>query len=104
MSLRLSALLLVLGLFGALTAVALLDVGYFGILKPHFQSWGAGQVLADLSILGVLACFWMIQDARERGLKAWPFVILTLVAGSFGPLCYLVLRCLKADRRKFPQA
>jgi hypothetical protein len=100
MSIRLPALLLVIVVFGALSAIALMDAGYLGIFLPHFQSWGAGQVLADLAILGVLSCFWMVADARERGLTAWPFVILTLVAGSFGPLFYLVLRELKAGARK----
>ncbi len=40
MSARFIALVAVILLFGVLTALALMDVGYFGILKPHFQSWG----------------------------------------------------------------
>lgn len=97
MSMRVLSLLAVIALFGALTAAALLDVGYFGILAPHFQSWGAGQVLADLVILAILSCVWMVQDARARGATSWPFVALTLVAGSFGLLGYLLVREL-ADR------
>jgi hypothetical protein len=100
MSIRLLALIVVIGLFGVLSAIAMMDVGYFGIIEPHFQSWGGGQVLADLVILAVLACFWMVADARERGLNAWPFVIITLVVGSFGPLFYLVLREVKSGARK----
>lgn len=100
MSLRLLTLLIVLALFGALTTVALLDVGFLGILLPHFQAWGPAQVFADLVILAVLACIWMVQDARARGRAAWPFVFLTLLAGSFGPLVYLVTREL---RRRGPQ-
>ena len=95
MSARLLILLLVITLFGALTTLALLDVGYLGILLPQFQSWGAGQVLADLSILATLACIWMVLDARVCGLSAWPFILITLVAGSFGPLLYLIVRELK---------
>lgn len=95
MSSRLVALSAVIVSFGALSAIALSDVGYLGIILPHFQSWGAGQVLADLVIAAGLACFWMVADARERGRKAWPFVALTLVAGSFGPLLYLALRELR---------
>lgn len=97
MSGRLIALLFVIAAFGVLTALALMDVGYFGILKPHFLSWGAAQVFVDLVILAVLACVWMIKDAPARGLSAWPFVLVTLVAGSFGPLCYLVARELRAS-------
>lgn len=78
--------------FGALTAAALADVGYWGILAPHFQSLGAGQVLADLVILATLSIVWMLGDARTRGVPAWPYVVLTLAAGSFGPLLYLLHR------------
>ena len=92
MSMRFLVLVVVIALFGALSATALLNVGYFGIIAPHFKSWGAGQVLADLVIMCVLGCIWMVYDAPKRGLSAWPFVILTLVAGSFGPLLYLLLR------------
>ena len=82
--------------FGALTTTALIDVGYWGIIKPHFQSWGAAQVLADLVIVCILSCFWMVSDARKRGITSWPFIALTLVAGSFGPLLYLVTRELRS--------
>jgi uncharacterized membrane protein YqjE len=85
-------LLAVLAGFSALTAVALWHHGYFGILEPHFRTWGAAQVFADLVILAVLGCLWMVRDAPRHGLRAWPFVLVTLVAGSFGPLLYLAAR------------
>ena len=90
MSMSLVLLILVSVVFGALTAVALLDVGYLGIFLPHFQSWGAAQVFFDLVILAALACVWMVNDARARGRNPWPFVALTLVAGCFGVLFYLI--------------
>lgn len=96
MSTRLVALLAVLALFGALSVLALRDVGYFGLFAPHFQSWGGGQVFADLVILAVLGCLWMIADGRARGINPWPFVVATVLAGSFGVLFYLVLRELRA--------
>lgn len=92
MSARSLLLVAVIGLFGVLSGLALMDVGYWGILAPHFQSWGGGQVFADLVILAVLACVWMIEDGRARGINAWPFVIATMLLGSFGVLFYLVLR------------
>ncbi len=95
MSGRLLVLLLVIAGFGVLSALALLDVGYWGIVAPHFRSWGGAQVLTDLVILAILACFWMVRDARKHGLSAWPFLLVTLVAGSFGPLSYLVARELR---------
>jgi hypothetical protein len=100
MSARLVALLVVIALFGLLTVVALLDVGYLGIFLPHFQAWGPAQVFADLVILAVLACVWMVADGRARGINPWPFVAITLVAGSFGPLLYLVLREVRAGAAK----
>lgn len=95
-----SKLLLVVTIaFTALTALALADVGYLGIFEPHFQSWGGGQVLADLCILALLSCGWMIEDSRTSGVPAWPFVLVTFVAGSFGILSYLLVRA-----RKLPTA
>ena len=100
MSARLLLLLLVIALFAVLSAIALMDVGYFGIIEPHFQAWGPGQVFADLVILAVLACIWMFSDARASGINAWPFIAITLFFGSFGPLFYLVARELKLGARK----
>lgn len=99
MSVRMTLLLVVLALFGLLTAIALLDVGYFGILEPHFRSWGAAQVFADLVIACTLGCIWMVLDGRERGIGPWPFVVTTLFLGSFGLLGYLVVRELRSDAR-----
>jgi hypothetical protein len=96
MSTRLILLLVVIAAFGALTVMALLDAGYLGIFEPHFQTWGGGQVFADLVIMCVLGIVWMLADSRTSGVNAWPFVITTLVLGSFGVLFYLVARELKA--------
>jgi uncharacterized membrane protein YqjE len=96
MSVRFFALVAVIAAFAVLTALALLDVGFFGILQPHFRSWGGAQVFVDLVIVCLLACIWMVRDSRQSGLSPWPFVVLTLLAGSFGPLVYLALRELRA--------
>ncbi|MBX9652521.1 DUF2834 domain-containing protein [bacterium] len=83
---------IVLVLFGALTAVALYQHGYWGIVAPHFQSTGAGQVFADLVIALVLVLIWIWKDARALGRNPWPWVFATLALGSFGPLVYLLTR------------
>lgn len=85
-------LVMVLALFGALSAAALWQHGYWGIIAPHFQSFGAGQVFSDLVIALTLVMAWMWQDARARGRNPWPWIAATLVAGSFGPLVYLLTR------------
>jgi hypothetical protein len=83
-------LTIVLALFGALSAVALWHHGYWGLLEPHFKTFGAGQVLADLVIAVTLAMVWMWHNAKATGRNVWPWLALSLVAGSFGPLLYLL--------------
>ena len=95
-----AVLFAVIAAFGALTALALLDVGYLGILEPHFRSWGGAQVFTDLVIALLLACIWMAGDARAHNLPAWPFIALTLAAGSFGPLLYLLVREVRGPVRR----
>ncbi len=85
-------LVITLILFGALSAVALWQVGYLGILLPHFQSFGAGQVLADLVIALTLFMVWMWHDAKATGRNPWPWIAATIALGSFGPLVYLLTR------------
>lgn len=78
--------------FAALTAAALWQHGYLGILLPHFRSLAAGQVLADLVIALLLVLVWLWRDARGSGRNPWPWVAATLIFGSFGPLLYLLTR------------
>lgn len=96
MSGRFFALIAVIAAFGALSAMALLEVGYIGIFEQHLQNWAGMQVLTDLVIVCALAMIWMVQDARKSGITVWPFLVLTLTLGSFGPLFYLVARELRA--------
>jgi hypothetical protein len=81
--------------FGAYTSYAMLEVGYLGIWAAGFASVGSLQVLLDLVISCVLIASWMVIDAREKGRNPWPYLAITVLAGSFGPLLYLIL----ADRR-----
>ena len=81
-----------LALFSALTAIALWQHGYCGIIAPHFRSTGAGQVFADLTIALSLIMVWIWRDATTSGRRAWPWVLVTLALGSIGPLLYLLTR------------
>ncbi|MES1991661.1 MAG: DUF2834 domain-containing protein [Pseudomonadota bacterium] len=96
MSGRFFALIAIIAAFGTLSALALLETGYIGIFTMHMQSWAGLQVLADLVIVCLLAMIWMVHDARARGVTVWPFLVMTLALGSFGPLLYLVMRELRA--------
>jgi len=92
-------LLITLIAFSALTAVALWQHGYWGIIEPHFKSFGAAQVLADLTIALSLFMVWMWRDAKATGRNPWPWIVLTLVAGSISPLIYLLSRKTTKDAR-----
>ena len=85
-----ACLLMTLFLFGTLTAAALWQHGYWGILAPHFQSLAGGQVFADLVIALSLAMVWMWHDAKASGRNVWPWILATLAFGSFGLLIYLL--------------
>ena len=89
---RVALVALVTVAFGALTAYALMDVGYLGIFAAATHNAGALQVFVDLIIVCGLSCIWMFFDGRERRLNPWPFIALTILAGCFGPLLYLLRR------------
>ncbi|MCG8337674.1 MAG: DUF2834 domain-containing protein [Proteobacteria bacterium] len=77
--------------FSALTAVALWHHGVWGIIEPLFRTFGAAQVFADLVIALGLFLVWMWRDATSNGRNPWPWLLLTLASGSFGPLIYLIV-------------
>jgi hypothetical protein len=89
---RTALLSLILLAFGAFSIYVMWDFGYLGIWRAGFANAAALQILLDLVITCLLISSWMIADARAKGLKAWPFVGITLAAGSFGPLLYLLYR------------
>jgi len=84
-------LLAIFVLFDAYTFYAMYEVGYFGIWAAGFANAGSLQLLLDLVIACGLISSWMVVDARAKGRNPWPYVAITLAAGSFGPLLYLLL-------------
>lgn len=84
------ALVLVLIAFSALTVAAVRQHGYVGIFAQQFTTLAGLQVLADLAI--ALGLMWLLlwRDTRAQGRNPWPWLVLTLAAGSFGPLLYLL--------------
>lgn len=85
-------LIVTLVLFGALTGLALWQHGYLGVLAVGRQSLAGAQVFVDLVIALVLVLVWLWRDARAAGRNPWPWLIVTLALGSFGPLIYLLTR------------
>lgn len=85
-------LLAVLAAFTVLTALAVWTHGLWGIFEPLLTTWAGAQVLVDLVIALSLFLVWMWRDARRLRRNPWPWLALTLAAGSFGPLLYLLTR------------
>ena len=82
--------------FALFTAWAIYTEGYFAFVPLLIglstdSLWGAQMTLDFVLALAVAAGF-VIADSRRRGITAWPFVALTLVLGSLGPLSYLLHR------------
>ncbi|QLC74858.1 DUF2834 domain-containing protein [Pseudomonas sp. LPB0260] len=74
---------------------SLLQFGLQLISRPD-----TAQVVIDLYILAALACVWMYRDAMARGksvAQVLPYLALTVIFVSIGPLLYLVVRGLSKD-------
>jgi len=76
--------------FTALTLYAIAQVGYIGIFDYHRHSPAGWQVFADLVVALLLVMSWMIADAKKSGRNPLPWIVLTLLLGSIGPLLYLM--------------
>ncbi len=75
---------------------SLIDFGIGLMSRPD-----TAQVVIDLYLLATLAGVWMYQDTRKRGqsgLSVIPYLLITAVFVSVGPLLYLVVRGLKNRR------
>ncbi|MBT2372193.1 DUF2834 domain-containing protein [Pseudomonas fluorescens] len=60
------------------------------------------QVVIDLYVLAVMACVWMYRDARSKGrslVSILPYVLITAIFVSIGPLLYLVINGFARDSR-----
>ena len=80
--------LIVLVPFTLLTAYALWEVGPIGVFAHQYASPGGWQVFVDLVIACLFFVIWMFGNAKKTGRNPWGYLVLTLAAGSFGPLLY----------------
>jgi hypothetical protein len=87
-----SVIVAVLAAFGAFSTYSLWQFGYVGLFREALGNAATMQVFFDLCIALALICAWMIGDARRTRRNPWPYVVMTLALGSFGPLLYLLLR------------
>ncbi len=84
------ALGFVLAAFAALTAYTVHRYGAAESLALCFTNAATVTLFVDASIALGLIVIWMWQDARARGRSWLPYALLTVTAGSVGPLLYLV--------------
>jgi hypothetical protein len=83
---------LVLADFAGLTAYAVYHYGYLGFFESLMSNAVGITALVDLCIALTLVMAWMVRDARTRGISVAPYIVATLIAGSVGPLAYLIRR------------
>jgi len=84
------ALGIVLADFLALTAYAVWAYGYVGIFELLFANAATILGSTDLLISLSLVSIWVWQDAKKRGISPVPYLVVTAVLGSAGPLLYLI--------------
>lgn len=78
--------------FLAFTVWVVVEHGFIGTFATILSTWPGVQVLVDLVIASFMVMAWMWTDARKHGLNVAPYLLATLVAGSLGPLAYLIRR------------
>jgi len=78
--------------FAVFTAAIVAHTGLPGFYRQLLESPAAWQTLVDIGIALGLVLYWMWRDARRSGRTFWPWVPVTLLLGSFGPLLYLLRR------------
>ncbi len=79
--------------FVGLNVYAVAQHGYVGVFEAALATPAGVAVFVDLCIsLSLLALCWLVPDARDRGLSALPYLVLTVAFGSIGPLIYLIRR------------
>ncbi|HEY0136453.1 MAG TPA: DUF2834 domain-containing protein [Nannocystis sp.] len=78
--------------FLLLTAWAIVQHGYLGIFAHAFQNSATILLAVDLVLAIVMIAGWMWVDANRHGLRVWPYLLVTALFGSAGPLLYLIRR------------
>ena len=99
MSTRKLLLWSVLLAFAAYSTWALFQVGYLGIWQSGLTGPGALQILLDLVIACGVFIVWMLADARQRQITAWPWILAILATGTIAILVYLLVREYTFDRQ-----
>lgn len=77
-----------------------LSIGYnyFDFIKAALSNGPSLQVATDLGIALSMILIVIYQDAKRSDRRFWPYMIITLFLGSFGPLLYLILSPIKVEK------
>lgn len=75
-----------------ITFLAVRDFGYMGIFSFGLYNFATMQIFLDLIITLILLLFVIWQDTRERKVSFWPWLIISLGFGTYGPLLYMLYR------------
>ncbi|HSH01401.1 MAG TPA: DUF2834 domain-containing protein [Anaerolineae bacterium] len=82
-------------LFSILTLIALFTDGLSGFPTAITYSYASLQIYIDLVIAIIIINVWLWHDARQNNHNPWPWLIASLIVGSFSPLIYLLLHHTK---------
>jgi hypothetical protein len=88
---------LVLLAFADLNAYVVWHYGYSGFLELATANAATIAVLVDLTIALSFISIWMWRDARRRGITVVPYLAVTALLGSIGPLLYVLINGRKAE-------
>lgn len=84
----------ILVLFTIYTGWIAWEFGYTSVFEVSFREHPSTQAIIDLWIACGLLFFIMILDNQKSGRpfqKVAPFAIITILAGSIGPLLYFLV-------------
>lgn len=92
MNWKTTLLSLLLADFLTLTGYVLFRYGPIGWVEPLLAN--PATILISVDLVIALSCLagWMVVDARRRGVSPLPYLVVTLLTGSAGPLLYLIGR------------
>ena len=81
-----------LAIFLYQTVVVLAGMGYRGFVESIGLNAATELMFLDLAISLVLIMVWMYEDAAAKRRTVIPYLIVTVLFGSAGPLLYLLLQ------------
>jgi hypothetical protein len=101
---RLAALIAVLVGFTTWSLVIVAPEGLPGLASLLSEKpWGQ-QVFVDLAIALTVSWVWLVEEAKARGMSAWPYLVATPFVGSIAVLAFLVHRELVLRRGRQARA